>query len=100
MEDTTGEDVSRANRDVSSDVDVSTLSREELCRGLYTSDGFIFLMALATGLYGKISNFETLPQYLTTEANSRFDTTKFFLAKVSFRDLKTATSYGWKARIM
>ena len=50
MEDTTGEGVSGSNTDVSSVVEVSVLSREEFCRGLYTSDGFI-LMAMACGLY-------------------------------------------------
>lgn len=33
MEDTTSEGVSGASRDVSSDVDISTLSREGSCRG-------------------------------------------------------------------
>ena len=85
MEDTTGEGVSGANRHVSSDVDVSTLSREEFCRGLYTSDGLNLLMAMAPGLYGKIPDFENpalildidndfSKRPLTTEANSRFDT--------------------------
>ncbi len=108
MEDTTGEGVSGANTDVSSVVEVSVLSREEFCRGLYTSDGFIFLMAMASGLYGKMPDFENPALIfdienafskgsLTTEANLRLDTTKFFLAKERARtDLKKVVLQGLK----
>ena len=103
--------------DVGYGEDESEADEVENCEAPYNVECFIFSFEMASGSKGQIPHFAKPDLMLGIEndfskgdfntlENSLFVTTKFFLEndkartafeKLSFSDLKTATSRGWRA---